>query len=121
MTALRRRSLVRVACFTFGLIALVNFFYGVSGIVLSLKNRSLLGLFSTRHPSKKTLENLSLAEEQCRATFPGLMKEIDDAVARGPFKLEKEPDDYTGMVQLRIKDGKVSSDFHYLPDIGSDC
>ncbi|PMD24641.1 hypothetical protein NA56DRAFT_594946, partial [Hyaloscypha hepaticicola] len=36
------------------------------------------------------------------------MKEIDDAVARGPFTLKKEPDDYTGMVQLRIKDGNVS-------------
>jgi hypothetical protein len=35
------------------------------------------------------------------------MKKIDDAVARGPFIL-KEPDDYTGMVQLRIKDGKLS-------------
>jgi hypothetical protein len=35
------------------------------------------------------------------------MKEIDDAVARGPFRLKKEPDDYTGMVQLRIKDRKV--------------
>lgn len=37
------------------------------------------------------------------------MKEVDDAVARGPIDLEKEPDDYTGMVQLRIKDGKVKS------------
>ncbi|KAH8768815.1 glycosyl transferase family 90-domain-containing protein [Hyaloscypha finlandica] len=55
----------------------------------------------------ETLKNLSLTEEQCRATFPGLMMEFDGAVARGPFKLEKEPDDYTGMVQLRIKDGKM--------------
>jgi hypothetical protein len=35
------------------------------------------------------------------------MKDIDEAIARGPFDLEKEPDDYTGMVQLRIKDGNV--------------
>jgi hypothetical protein len=35
------------------------------------------------------------------------MKEIDDAVARGSFDLKKEPDNYTGMVQLGIKDGKV--------------
>jgi hypothetical protein len=105
--ALRRKSLVRVACFIFGLIALINFFSGVSGFVNSLKTRSLFGLFSTHYPSKETLENLSLTEQQCRATFPGLMKEIDDAVARGPFRLKKEPDDYTGMVQLRIKDRKV--------------
>lgn len=61
----------------------------------------------TRYPSKETLANLSLTEEQCRATFPGLTKEIDGAVARGQFKVEKEPDDYQGLVQGRIKDGKV--------------
>lgn len=105
---------MRVACFVFGLIALVNFFYGVSGFIESLKNRSIFGLFSKHYPSTETLENLSLTEEQCRATFPGLMKEIDDAVARGPFDLKKKPDDYTGMVQLRIKDEKVTSDF-FLP------
>lgn len=103
---------MRVTCFIFGLIALVNFFYGVSGLIDSLKHRSIFGLFWKHYPSKETLENLSLTEEQCRATFPGLVKEIDDAVARGPFHLEKEPDDYTGMVQLRIRDGKVTSIFY---------
>jgi hypothetical protein len=49
------------------------------------------------------------------------MMELDGAVARDPFKLEKEPDDYTGMVQLRIKDGKVSSGFCYIRNIGVDC
>jgi hypothetical protein len=58
-------------------------------------------------PSQKILKSLSLTDEQCKATFPKLTKEIDDAVARGPFRLEKEPDDYQGLVQARIKDGKV--------------
>jgi hypothetical protein len=105
--ALQRRALVRGACFIIGFVVLVDFFYGVPGFIGSLKQWSIFGFFSTSYPSKKTLENLSLTEAQCRTTFPGLMKEIDDAVARGPFVLKKEPDDYTGMVQLRIKDGKV--------------
>jgi hypothetical protein len=121
MTALRRRFFVLVACFIFGLIALVNFVHGFSGYIDSLGYRRIFGLLLKYYPSKKTLKNLSLTEEQCRATFPGLMMELDGAVARGPFKLEKEPDDYTGMAQLRIKDGKVSSDFCYLRNIGADC
>ena len=77
-------------------------------------NGNYFGLFSRYSLSKTPQEvfgNLALTEEQCRVTFPGLMKEIDDAVARGPFELKKEPDDYTGLVQLRIKDGKVSTCF----------
>lgn len=104
---LRRRALLRVACFVFGVIVLVNFYNGITIFIDSLKRRSIFNLFSNHYPSKETLENLSLIEQQCRATFPGLMKEIDDAVTRGPFDLEKEPDDYTGMVQLRIKDGHI--------------
>jgi hypothetical protein len=110
---LRRRTLVRGACFIVGFIALVDFFYGVPGFIGSLKQRSIFGFFSTSYLSKKTLEKLSLTERQCRTTFPGLMKEIDDGVARGPFILKKEPDDYTGMVQLRVKDGKLSLLFNF--------
>ena len=121
MTAPRRRFFVLVACFILGLIALVNFVHGVSGFIESLRYRRIFGLRLKYYPSNETLKNLSLTEEQCRATFPGLMMELDDAVARGPFKLEKEPDDYTGMVQLRIVDRKVSSDFCYLRNIGADC
>lgn len=62
-------------------------------------------------PSKEIFESLALSENQCRTTFPGLAKEIDEAVARGPFKLEREPDDYQGLVQARIKGGKVH---HYI-------
>ncbi|APA08906.1 hypothetical protein sscle_04g036760 [Sclerotinia sclerotiorum 1980 UF-70] len=58
-------------------------------------------------PSVDILQSLSLTEDQCAANFPGLTKEIDDAVARGPFPLRKQPDHRTGLVQGRIKDGKV--------------
>jgi hypothetical protein len=121
MIAPRRRIFVLVACFIFGLIALVNFVHGVSGFINPLRYRRSFGLLLKYYPSKEALKHMSLTEEQCRATFPGLMMELDGAVARGPFKLEKEPDDYTGMVQLRIKDGKVSSGFCYIRNIGVDC
>ena len=51
------------------------------------------------------LNNLSLDAETCRATFPGLMKEIDDTVARGPFKVKRSSD--LGPMQVRIKDGRI--------------
>lgn len=58
-------------------------------------------------PSKPTpdqLNSLFLTEEQCRSTFPGLLREVDDAASQGPFRLR--PTD--SMLQGRIKDGKVS-------------
>lgn len=57
--------------------------------------------------SPTDLESLVLTEQQCAVTFPGLTKEIDHVVARGPFTLDRRPDDYTGLVQGHIKDGKV--------------
>lgn len=66
-----------------------------------------LRLLSSQGPSEDTKNNLSLNEKQCRATFPGLMQEIDQSVARGPFDLKKLPDNYQGIVEGRIKDGKV--------------
>ena len=60
-------------------------------------------------PSKRLsaslLNNLTLTEEECRATFPGLMREIDDTVALGPFDV-KDTGEF-GPLQGRIKDGKV--------------
>lgn len=103
--AVRRKAVIRVAWFLFCIIVLYN---GITFVTDSLKTRNIYETVSGNYPSKEILRNLFLGEEQCRATFPGLMKEIDDVVARGPFELEKEPDDYTGMVQARIKDGKVN-------------
>lgn len=58
-----------------------------------------------------------MTESQCRATFPGLTKEIDDAVFRGAFELERQPDRYMGLVQGRISDGKAS----YFSRLGRCC
>ncbi len=61
-----------------------------------------------QQPTKETLKSLFLTEEQCASTFPELFKEIDRAVGLGPFELRKGPDDYSGAVQGRIKNGKVT-------------
>lgn len=51
--------------------------------------------------------SLFLNHEECNIAFPGLTKPVDDAVSRGPFKLKKKPGDYPGLVQGRIRNGKV--------------
>jgi hypothetical protein len=103
----KRRAFVRVAVFAFAVIVFCYFFHGITSFIRAFTPSGFIGLFSEQYPSKETLESLTLTEEQCRATFPGLTKEIDDAVARGPFDLKREPDHSTGLVQGRIKDGKV--------------
>ena len=40
--------------------------------------------------SLATLDDLGLTEKECRDTFPGLMDEIDRAVANGPFDVNVE-------------------------------
>jgi hypothetical protein len=96
--ALTRKGLLRYTVIAVAVIALLN-------ALLSFIDRVQNG--GSRHPSKETLQSLFLTDAQCKATFPGLTKEIDDAVARGPFRLEKLPADYTGLVQGRIRDGKI--------------
>lgn len=51
------------------------------------------------------LNNLSLDEAQCNAAFPGLTKEVDDMVAKGPFIVKQTGD--SGPLQARIKDNQV--------------
>jgi hypothetical protein len=51
---------------------------------------------------------LFLMPEQCDAAFPGLNKEIEHAVAQGPVQLKRLKDKTPGLVQGRIKNGKVS-------------
>ncbi|KAK0644490.1 glycosyl transferase family 90-domain-containing protein [Cercophora newfieldiana] len=51
------------------------------------------------------LNNLSLREDECKAAFLGLTKEIDDTVAKGPFTIKKSG--HLGPVQGRIKDGQL--------------
>lgn len=51
--------------------------------------------------------HVDLSEQQCRATFPQLFTDINESVARGTFTLQRSSADYKGLVQGRIKDGKV--------------
>ncbi|KAK4172797.1 glycosyl transferase family 90-domain-containing protein [Triangularia setosa] len=61
---------------------------------------------SQRPLPPELLNNLSLDEDQCDAAFPGLTKEIDDAVAEGPFNMKKYSNNQ-GPLQGRIKDGQI--------------
>lgn len=63
------------------------------------------GVYSDKKAELK--KSLFLTEEQCLPAFPGLTKEIGNAVAEGPFELRRLRDDLPGLVQGRIKDGKV--------------
>jgi hypothetical protein len=65
---------------------------------------------SSAQSNRRLFDILSLTEEQCRATFPGLMREIDDTVKLGPFKIKQN----AGPLQARLQDGKVRS---YMKDV----
>ncbi|KAH6652764.1 hypothetical protein BKA67DRAFT_518850 [Truncatella angustata] len=56
--------------------------------------------------AQELLDNRFLTSEQCVTTFPGLTKEVDDAVAKGPFTLERSGP--LGPLIARIKNGKLS-------------
>ncbi|KAL2263798.1 hypothetical protein VTK26DRAFT_5090 [Humicola hyalothermophila] len=60
---------------------------------------------STRPLPPELLNNLSLDEDECNIAFPGLTKEIDDAVAEGPFQVKQTGK--LGPLQGRIKDGQI--------------
>ena len=97
--ALTRKNLIRYTVLALAAIALLN---GTSSFIYRLRNGGL-----SKHLSKEALESLALTDAQCKAIFPGLTKEIDDAVSRGPFDLKMQPADYAGLVQGRIRDGKL--------------
>ncbi|CZT44505.1 uncharacterized protein RSE6_04679 [Rhynchosporium secalis] len=101
---LTRPKIQRAALFVTLVIVLYNIF------ALFTQGRSYPSLLPSsliKYPTKEKFENRALSEEQCRATFPGLTKEIDDAVARGSFTFGREPSDSQGLVQGRIKNGKL--------------
>ncbi|KAI0406450.1 hypothetical protein F4802DRAFT_96700 [Xylaria palmicola] len=52
------------------------------------------------------LNDRFLTEDQCRASFPGLLDQVDDEVAKGPFKLERSPSSL-GPLIARIRDGQL--------------
>jgi hypothetical protein len=57
--------------------------------------------------SRDVRQSLFLTEEQCVDAFPAFDKEIKKAVAQGLFQLTRLRDDTPGLVQGRIKNGKV--------------
>ena len=99
-------------------ICLVIFCFFFAFHPLTANTRS--NLWGPSRPSRpgltpELLNNLSLDQDQCDAAFPGLTKEIDDMVAKGPFTVNHTGD--LGPLQGRIKDGKVCSQHrhHYQP------
>ncbi|KAH8590787.1 glycosyl transferase family 90-domain-containing protein [Bisporella sp. PMI_857] len=63
--------------------------------------------YGTHHGAGEPHKSLFLSEDQCAKAFLVLNKEIDNAVAQGPFKLRRIQDNTPGLVQGRIKNGKL--------------
>jgi hypothetical protein len=116
VTIPRRRFLLRTGALFFGAIFLCKFYNILESLILKKLLASRIssgnGSEDPRHhyAHNELFDKLNLTENECRATFPDLTKEIDDAVARGSFNLTKAPDGHTGLVQGQIKDGKVRID-----------
>jgi hypothetical protein len=113
VTIPRRRFLLRTGVLFFGAIFLCKFYNILESLILKKLQAPRIssgnGSGDARHhyAHNELFDRLNQTENECRATFPDLTKEIDDAVARGPFNLTKAPDGHTGLVQGQIKDGKV--------------
>jgi hypothetical protein len=56
---------------------------------------------------KPTFASLALTEKQCARAFPGLDREVENAAQGGGFELKRERGDIPGLIQGRVKDGKV--------------
>ncbi|OCL01750.1 hypothetical protein AOQ84DRAFT_306094 [Glonium stellatum] len=104
--ALKSKPFVRISCLAFVIVTLCTLSFFFRGEA-SNKNGLLSSGNQPSSPAKDTFESLSLTAAQCENAFPDLTKDIDEAVARGPFKYEKTPGDYKGLVQGRIKNGKL--------------
>jgi hypothetical protein len=67
--------------------------------------------FSGHHGSEsqlsQTFQNLQLDEAQCLATFPALLKDMNDQVGRGTFTM-KMLKNREGPLQVRIKNHQAS-------------
>ncbi|KFZ07445.1 hypothetical protein V501_06432, partial [Pseudogymnoascus sp. VKM F-4519 (FW-2642)] len=90
----------------------VLFFFILYTLRSSLSFQIAVPNYSTsranHYPSVETLRSRSLTEKQCRLAFPGLLKEVDDAVARGKFVQDTyDPENSLGPLRGRIKDGKL--------------
>lgn len=104
------KSLIRLTISTLAIMVLYTIYHQrYWGIVQFTKTDpfdpvgTLPALASQRHSN-----SLNLNEHECSNVFPRLTKYIQDSIQRGPFKLNRSDDDYQGLVQGRIKDGKVT-------------
>lgn len=79
--------------------------YSVNGRVLFQSSRQPSGPHA-RRPFNHAHNFLDLDENTCKATFPGLTKDIDDMVSLGPFTVKQEPN--VRYFHARIQDGQVS-------------
>jgi hypothetical protein len=99
----RRKTLYRLALFFLTLILLGGFH-----IIDHTWLKSNIFAFKKKgHSLSRAQEHLFLNEGQCKSAFPELVNEIDRGATRGPFTLEKQPADITGLIQARIKNGNV--------------
>lgn len=56
-------------------------------------------------PSQALYQFLNLNEDECKATFPDLTKDLDATLAQGPFTLKQAHG--KGPLQARVKDNQV--------------
>jgi hypothetical protein len=101
--AKRRKTIFRIVLFALLLTLLLSFYYDFSWLLESFQLRH-----KEESPSLRALhDSLFMNEKECRVAFPELANEIDQAVARGPFELKKKSIFTSGLIQVRITDGKV--------------
>jgi hypothetical protein len=111
----QRRTRVRLAFFAAIALGFLAFYSGVTTILDLAVGGAFVwkgereGYDASEKGRRETFKRLDLTAEECGATFPGLTKEVDDAVNRGPFQLKKAPGYTRGLVQGKIENGKVSS------------
>jgi len=107
MASPNRCYVYRVAVLLVAVLCFYNLYKGVGKLYDTGVTGKYDEVLAMRYGTENGRENLGMTERECRATFPGLMREIDESVSRGPFLLERANDDYMGLVQGRIADGKV--------------
>ena len=106
MTPRRRKRWIR-----YGLLAALLFgYYFLIGFRLPFSQNEealfrIVGQPSSQQPSSFDFSSLTWREEQCKAAFPGLTKDIDDMMALGPFTLKQARN--MGPLQAQIQDGQV--------------
>ena len=100
----KRRLVYRLTVLTIAVLS-ICYFYKCLGDGKLIGNQD--DVLAVKYEAGNGAENLRMTERECRATFPGLMREIDESVSRGPFRLERADDDYMGLVQGRVANGKV--------------